>query len=244
MLKIILKGVESLLKIILRKNSDNTLRSRLLLYYEGYCQFIHERESAGRFAKRQELFVTGPPIYEPSSEVINWIKNNIVGKTVLDVGCGTGAYSEALQLEGFECIDIDVNTESIEKTKNTNIQSLIMDAMKISFQDKAFDTVLLIEVLEHVADPLTVLAEVGRVAKKRILITVPNLEPLPHLAQFNVIMHHFLEPTHLNFFTKKMLEVLLSKYFRKFEIERFGRFFHFLGSPELYYHLRARVDVE
>lgn len=135
-----------------------------------------------------------------------------------------------------------MNVGPLRKAKNAGVQGLIMDGMKVGFRDKAFDMVLLIEVLEHVVDPGKVLAEARRVAKKRIFITVPNLELLPHLSQFNVIMHHFLEPTH--FFTKKMLEALLSQYFRKFEVDRFGRFFPFLESPELYYHLRAIINLE
>jgi 2-polyprenyl-3-methyl-5-hydroxy-6-metoxy-1,4-benzoquinol methylase len=195
-------------EIVIGKDSETILKSRLLRNYEGYRQFIHECELVGRFAKRQELFVTGPPVSEPNLEIISWIKNNAAGRKILDIGCGAGAYSKVLSQEGFECIDIDVNVSPLRKAKNAGVQGLVMDGMKVGFRDKAFDMVLLIEVLEHVVDPGKVLAEARRVAKKRIFITVPNLEPLPHLSQFNVIMHHFLEPTHFNFFTKKMLEAL------------------------------------
>jgi len=231
-------------EIVLMKDSDIILRSRLVRNYEGYCQFICERELARRFVKRQEVFVTGPPISEPHPEIVGWIKNMATGGRILDIGCGAGAYSRAFRSEGFECVGVDVNVDLLSKASEADVQSLVMDAMKIGFRDKTFDMILLIEVLEHVVDPEKVLAEAKRVAKKRIFITVPNLEPLPHLAQFNVIMHHFLEPSHLNFFTKKMLEDLLSKYFEKFEVERFGRFFPFLELPELYYHLRARITLE
>jgi|GEM_PF-5981901 len=61
-------------EIVIGKDSETILKSRLLRNYEGYRQFIHERELVGRFAKRQELFVTGPPVSEPNLEIISWIK--------------------------------------------------------------------------------------------------------------------------------------------------------------------------
>ena len=223
---------------------NSILRSRVIGNYDGYRRFISEHESTGAFARRQELFVTGPPISDPNPEIVSWIKKAAVGTKVLDVGCGAGAYSRVIQSEGFECIGIDINVDVLRSASNAGVQSLLVDAMKIAFRDKAFDMILLIEVLEHVVNPGGLLTEAGRLAKKRIFITVPNLEPLPYLAQFNVVMHHFLEPSHHCFFTKKMLEELLSKYFGRFEVERFGRFFPFLKSPQLYYHLRTVVDLE
>jgi len=59
------------------------------------------------------------------------------------------------------------------------------DGAALPFADASFDTVLLLEVLEHVADARAVLAEIARVLKTGgvLLLSVPFLYPLhdaPH----------------------------------------------------------------
>ena len=48
------------------------------------------------------------------------------------------------------------------------------DAQHLPIRSKCMDTVVLGEVLEHVADDITVLAEATRVARKRIVFSTPN----------------------------------------------------------------------
>lgn len=48
------------------------------------------------------------------------------------------------------------------------------DAHKMPFKDDSFDTVVLGDILEHVIDPVSVLLEVDRISRQRIIITVPN----------------------------------------------------------------------
>jgi SAM-dependent methyltransferase len=59
------------------------------------------------------------------------------------------------------------------------------DGARLPFRDASFDTVVLLEVLEHVADAPAVLDEIARVLKPggRLLLSVPFLYPLhdaPH----------------------------------------------------------------
>lgn len=51
---------------------------------------------------------------------------------------------------------------------------LWVDIHHLPFTDKAFDCVVLSEVLEHCLDPDTVLSEAKRVCSNRIVITVPD----------------------------------------------------------------------
>ena len=94
-----------------------------------------------------------------------------------------------------------------------------MDAKNLDFPDNSFDTVLLFEVLEHVDDPSGILNEAKRVAKKNILITVPNCNEFLELKKFGLTYEHMLEKDHINFFARNDLEELLSKNFNKFKVE-------------------------
>jgi hypothetical protein len=76
------------------------------------------------------------------------------------------------------------------------------------------------------------------VIRKNLILTVPNLGPMADCVEHNLVMHHCLETTHFNFFTKKMLERFLRGFFPHVVVGEFGQFFNISGK-ELYYHLYA-----
>jgi ubiquinone/menaquinone biosynthesis C-methylase UbiE len=96
-------------------------------------------------------------------------------KTVLDVGCGFGAYSLVAESYGASMsVGIDVNMEYIEKARSSLI--VLADAHALPFRDSCFEIVLMVEVLEHLPREIEVLKEVKRVLRRTgyLLLTVPN----------------------------------------------------------------------
>ena len=153
-----------------------------------------------------------------SPKLIAFAVNN-AGKKILDLGCATGEYCSKLKSIGFECTGIDINQEYIEKTLKKGIDAFLMKGDDLKFSNDSFDTVLLFEVLEHVDNPLAVLKEAKRVAKKNILITVPNCTQFSELKAFNLTYEHMLEKDHINFFTKKDLENLILQESKNFKVK-------------------------
>lgn len=70
------------------------------------------------------------------------------------------------------------------------------DVCWMGYKDDSFDTVVALEVLEHVKDYRQAVDEIRRVSKKHIVISVPSKED-----------HN---PEHINLFTKEELEELFS----------------------------------
>lgn len=107
--------------------------------------------------------------------------------SILDVGAGEGFVLEKLRvnkigkkLEGIEYMD-----EAIELGKKTNPQVKIKkgDIYKLPYKDNSFDLIICTEVLEHLEDPKMALAELKRVTKKHLILSVPN-EPLFTIQRF------------------------------------------------------------
>jgi len=143
------------------------------------------------------------------------------GKRLLDFGCATGSYCLELKRFGFECVGVDINEEYIKIAQQKGVEAyLIKDYLP--FDDDSFDTVIMFEVLEHVQDSNRILKEAKRVAKKNILITVPNCADFETLRNHRLTYEHFLDLDHINFFTRKDLENLLCNHFDNFEITEEG----------------------
>jgi len=99
---------------------------------------------------------------------------------VLDIGCGDGLLMKKLVDLGCSVMGVDISQEAVKKCeqKNLQVKKLNFAAEPLPFADNQFDYALLLDVLEHLYDPLPVISEAGRVARK-IIISVPNFNSLP-----------------------------------------------------------------
>ena len=75
------------------------------------------------------------------------------------------------------------------------------DLLAIPFRDDAFDTSLLFEVLEHVPDVEQALAEVGRVTRETLILSVPDATLPPEFRDAGLTYFHWVDRTHVQFFT-------------------------------------------
>jgi ubiquinone/menaquinone biosynthesis C-methylase UbiE len=140
------------------------------------------------------------------------------GRSILDLGCATGEYCIILEEMGFECTGVDINPQYVEIARKKGVNAIVAEGDDLKFEDHSFDTVLLFEVLEHVENPQNLLKEAKRVAKKNVLITVPDCGQLSELSSLGLTYEHLLETDHVNFFTKNDLENLISGEFKKFNV--------------------------
>lgn len=100
--------------------------------------------------------------------------------TVLDIGCGDGLLLSYLGKKHIVATGIDISPEAVVRCRAAGLTALehSLDT-KLPFADESFDTVVLLDVLEHLYDPLAVLVEARRVARNRIIVSVPNFSSLP-----------------------------------------------------------------
>ena len=103
------------------------------------------------------------------------------GKTILDVGCGDGAFSYLLSCQtGAFVIGIDPSDGAInfakDKTRHIrNIDFIKASAYYLPLKRGSVDYVIASDVIEHVREPQKMLAEIKRVFNERgkVIITTP-----------------------------------------------------------------------
>jgi len=136
------------------------------------------------------------------------------GETILDLGCATGGYCLALARQGRRCTGVDVNAAYVERARAAGVDAHHVEpGAPLPLADASVDTVLLFEVLEHVPEPLPLLREARRVARRNVLVTVPNTRAQPLLREASLSFDHMLDVDHVRFFTRESLEALLLEAF-------------------------------
>lgn len=88
------------------------------------------------------------------------------GQQHVDVGCGNGLIVQHLRQRGYPCAAVDVADLSILP----EVEVTVYDGLHLPFEDKAFDTALLLTVLHHTPAPIPVLEETARVAKRLVIV--------------------------------------------------------------------------
>jgi ubiquinone/menaquinone biosynthesis C-methylase UbiE len=136
-----------------------------------------------------------------------------ITRRLLDVGTGPGQITLKLaqrlpgwELTGWHLTGIDrspnmirqavtaaqVQSSSMEQGNTTaaRVEFLVGDANRLPFADASFDLVLCNSVLHHLANPASLLAEIGRVAKPHAAILVRDLRRPSRIAYpFHVRWH-------------------------------------------------------
>ncbi len=163
---------------------------------------------------------------------------------VLDVGCGFGGYGRALLAAGYDWFGVEVKESDCVELARLGLPHQKVDGRSLPFAATSFDAAICVEVLEHIAAPEEFLAEIRRVTRRRLLVSVPNLELIPYLHRYAVVPWHLLEGDHKNFFTRPSLRKLLGEFFRNVEVLSYAPIP--LRTPEglpLHNHLFAICDV-
>jgi ubiquinone/menaquinone biosynthesis C-methylase UbiE len=108
------------------------------------------------------------------------LPNGDNGSRLLEVGCGTGHWSEYFSNRGFEVTGVDISKEMIEVAKNKHIaksQFQVADGENLPFADESFDLAVAVTTLEFTANPEKMVSEMARCVKKpagKLIVGVLN----------------------------------------------------------------------
>jgi len=199
-----------------------------------------------RVLHRENIYGSGPPVLEPGVEVLHLILDYLSPRgSVLDVGCGAGVYGPPLMTAGHQWTGLEVNPDCLQLLEQSGLpfRHATRGTERFPCTDEEFDEAICIEVLEHIEHPKPFLKEISRIVRHRALFSVPNMEVIPYLKDWETVPWHMLEGDHKNFFTRTSLRELLFPHFSGVEVFSYAD--HPLRTRDgiaLHAHLFAVVD--
>ncbi|MDT8998991.1 bifunctional 2-polyprenyl-6-hydroxyphenol methylase/3-demethylubiquinol 3-O-methyltransferase UbiG [Paucibacter sp. APW11] len=115
------------------------------------------------------------PLHQINPLRLEWINSlsPLVGREVLDVGCGGGILSDSMARKGATVLGIDLATKALRVaelhameagTENISYQEIAVEALAEQ-RPASFDTVTCMEMLEHVPDPASVVRALATLVK-------------------------------------------------------------------------------
>lgn len=147
---------------------------------------------------------------------------------VADVGCGEGYIVRFLQQQTQGILlgmDLYPQVLATAKRSSPGVEFIAASIDRTPLKDKSLDTVLCLEILEHLERPEKALQEMARVSRKHIILSVP-WEPFWRLA--NMVRFKYWSslgntPGHLQHWTKRSFKKFLTQFSPKnIEIKRRG----------------------
>lgn len=181
---------------------------------------------------------------------------------VADVGSGHGFWSKKIAPLVKLIVLVDVDRNQIEKAKRENKYSneffLVADANCLPFKNQGFNKVLSNQVLEHIADPMSVFREVSRILKRNGVF-VASAPSSTFLEKYNfaltktlqkIVPHTIINKAHhyiVGDFVKSGYDGWMLKVghvrtgFSPFELKNLGSSSGLVGADHTYLHKRIAL---
>ena len=188
-----------------------------LLYQKYYTHDATNRRASllwkiRPFFYRCYLIATYPPAWllglsSARREIDLMFLNDVSPGELLDVGCGDGNFMYRMHKLGWSVTGLDFDAGAIEHAKlSYPFKFLHCDLAGAHFGENSFDAITLSHVIEHVPDPVGLLAEAMRILKPggTLVAITPNAGSYGHL-QFGDCWRGLEPPRHIQIFTLEAL---------------------------------------
>jgi ubiquinone/menaquinone biosynthesis C-methylase UbiE len=135
---------------LLKYNMNAFINPEIAINYDSYYKTD--------FGKKVDLI---------EKKIITELLKNVPRNFMLELGCGTGHWSDYFEKQGFNVLGIDISEPMLKLAieKNINAKFLKADSHYLPFTNKSFSIVSSITMLEFVDDQDKVLQEIYRVLK-------------------------------------------------------------------------------
>lgn len=134
------------------------------------------------------------------------------GATLLDVGCGSGAFLRKAQRIGWKVAGVEPDPKAAATASSLGLNVIPGTIDSLSTLKDEFDVVTISQVVEHVHDPDALLRTIFQLLKPggQLFIATPNISSLAH-HEFGEHWRGLEPPRHLILFGWESLELMLKR---------------------------------
>ncbi|MBI3550324.1 MAG: class I SAM-dependent methyltransferase [Elusimicrobia bacterium] len=183
------------------------------LYGESYFKdYFHAAGTADSRAPR-EYAADRERLVGKFSEHLERLERFKAPGRLLEIGCARGYLLEAAKRRGWDATGLDISAFAADSARAEFGARVVTGTVEAApFEDGAFDAVVALEYIEHVADPVATLRRVrpwlapGGV----LMISTPNAGSRAARAHPETF-DGFLETVHFSYFTRSTMKELLTR---------------------------------
>jgi len=149
--------------------------------------------------------------YHPYLRLLN--AYSAPGKNLLDLGCGAGFFLKAAEEKGWKVEGVEISRSAAHYARDivrVTVHNGYLENLKLPSEN--YDAVTLLDILEHLPDPMGTLKEIHRILKREgvLILNTPDYNSLSRF--FLGKDWAVLSPAeHLYNFTQKTLSTMLSR---------------------------------
>lgn len=148
--------------------------------------------------------------------VLAWCDGLAADARIVDVGCGDGFHLRLLRefgREDWQLEGVDLSARAVESAARDNLKVHEGSIEQLALPEAAYDLALLIQTIEHVADPPAVLRAVRRILKPggKVVVVTDNTDSLDFRAFRKRHWGGYHFPRHWNLFNPATLRALATQ---------------------------------
>ncbi len=160
-------------------------------------------------------------------------------KTILDVGAGTGMLIQEGKKQGFEVAGIEPSQWAVEVAQNHGLKVFKGILPHPELEHLHFDAITLIDVIEHVIDPINILNNCHSLLREdgKLLLVTPDVKSVVARILGNKWWHYRI--AHVGYFSVKTITLALEK--AGFEVIKIRRPSWYFEISYLFERLRQYI---
>lgn len=183
------------------KNTDKVPGYDRYFYYK---EKIIKKKNPLRFLSKKEY------MYKALIDYLNKLKNKDI--KILEVGCGMGYLTYALNKKGYDCEGMDISINAINEAKKSfyNYKDKYTSGDFFDLTNKKYDVICMLELLEHVSNPSVFIKHAMSLLNKNGVLYLST--PQKEIKSKDFIWGVELPELHLSYFSDKSILEMCKMY--------------------------------
>lgn len=133
------------------------------------------------------------------------------GGRLLDLGAATGFFVNLAQADGWQAQGVEISDYAAKLGRQKDLDILTGTLTSLSLPESAYQAITMLDVLEHLTDPLPTLKEAYKILSPRGLLLINTPDAGSWLAKLlGKGWHLLVPPEHLHYFNRNNLKKFLS----------------------------------